>query len=820
MSTPSPNKRIRTRAQRVASRVSYDNLIEKASRVVRADDGLRKTGFVLIAALVISATCCAWDPPSPYKLGIKVERNIVSRTSFRVHSPDLTQAEKKEVRLKTLRYFVNDPAKLDDYEGELLNGLALILEEPDFANCSEESLRFLKGFLSSKSPENAQAQVFETLRSYFAADEGLKQCRAALEFSFAPYREKGVIRSLKSAQMIDEGDNSVNKAIYIEVYEKDSDPKSARRELASEALLGSGYNVRTLLKEKIDNLEVVSYLATKIKNSVPDTLVYDASETEAARDRNEHEVENRFLNYDVGDALVLAGRVLDEDALRLLRAEHAELMQKRSWRDRALRFLAFDALFSFLMLGSFVLFRNKSLVNGSNSSRQTVAQCVEFLGAMVVFIGAGRVLQIAPPLGEPLREIAPYLVFVQLAAIAASWEIAVAFGAIAALALNYSSSSGINELIVFVGVGAIVSLASRNVRTRTQLFVVALCAAIAGFMLTLVVEYAYDNYSSVFLTACFCSLWCLLAGFFTAGILPIFERAFGILTPMRLLEYSNPSHPLLLELNRRAPATYSHSIQTAALAEPAAEAVGARSALVRVGAYFHDVGKMLQPEHFTENQKDHNIHDDLEPRMSALVIVAHTKDGVDLGKRSRLPRQIVDLIEQHHGSMLVSFFYKKAVAAAHEKDPDAPALDEAPFRYPGPIPQTKEAAILMLSDAVESASRSLTDWTPRRVENLVRKLSDARIEDGQFNDSGLTLGEIRAIEQSLVSTLLASKHTRVKYPDKDYKEKTPDKTEQKENKDAKDRRDGSSSEGTTVLAPTEQSGIVRTNFGFQNASEK
>ena len=126
----------------------------------------------------------------------------------------------------------------------------------------------------------------------------------------------------------------------------------------------------------------------------------------------------------------------------------------------------------------------------------------------------------------------------------------------------------------------------------------------------------------------------------------------------------------------------------------------------------------------------------------------------------------------------------------------------------------------MLADAVESASRSLSEWTPRRVENLVRKLSEARIEDGQFNDSGLTLGEIHIVEQSLVSTLLASKHTRVKYPDKDYKDKPTDKSEQKENKEVKERRDGSSSEGTVVLAPTDQSGITRTNFGFQNASEK
>ena len=163
--------------------------------------------------------------------------------------------------------------------------------------------------------------------------------------------------------------------------------------------------------------------------------------------------------------------------------------------------------------------------------------------------------------------------------------------------------------------------------------------------------------------------------------------------------------------------------------------------------------------------------------MSALVIVAHVKDGGDLGRRYNLPQPIIDLIEQHHGTMLVSFFHQRALKAAQERDPDA-KLDEAPFRYPGPIPQSKEAGVLMLADAVESASRSLADWSPRRVESLVRKITEARIEDGQFRDSGLTFGEIQIIQQSLVATLIASRHSRVKYPD----DKEPQKDAREESK--------------------------------------
>ncbi|MDD3588903.1 MAG: HDIG domain-containing protein [Thermoguttaceae bacterium] len=822
MPTPPHNDkdRIRTRAQRVASRVAYDGLIEKTFRNVLADNGVKKIGLVLAAAFVVTIICGAWDPPSPYKLGTKMERDVVCRTPFRVLSPDLTQADRHETRIRTVRYFVNDTALLDDYKGELINGLSLILEEPDFTNCSETSLAFLAEFLPPNSSENGLSEIFEALRAYFEEDDGLEEFRKTLNLAFEPYRETGVLRALVSVHDESAAAQAVSKATYINVYEKGADPKTARQELASQALLGSGHNVKASLNEQIDSPEIVNYIANKIRNSIPETLTYDAEETERARNLAELNVEDRYLSYEAGDTIVKAEKVLDEKDLIHLNAEHAALLAERTWDERFLRSVSFFALFSSLMLGAFFLTRNKLHISGANLHSRSLSHSVTFLAVMLFFIGVGRVLQETPPMSESQREIAPFLVFVQLTAIASTWEIALTFGTIAALALNFSGYGGINEFIVFVGTGVIVSLASRNVRTRAQLFGVAFGSAIAAFALSLVVDYMNDNFARAIPDATFCALWCFFAGFFTAGILPVFERFFGILTPMRLLEYSNPSHPLLLELNHRAPATYSHSIQTAALAEPAAEVIGARSALVRVGAYFHDVGKMLQPEHFTENQKGYNIHDELEPRMSALVIIAHTKDGVDLGKRYRLPRQIIDLIEQHHGTMNAGFFYRKACKAAEEKDPNAPPLDEAPFRYPGPIPQTKEAAILMLADSVESASRSLTDWSPRRVENLVRKLVEERVEDRQFNDCGLTLGEIHMVEQSLVSTLLASRHTRIKYPDSSDKEKPAEKEKTKENKEPKERRDGASAAESDAPAKNDQNGSLSAAFGFQNASEK
>jgi hypothetical protein len=260
-------------------------------------------------------------------------------------------------------------------------------------------------------------------------------------------------------------------------------------------------------------------------------------------------------------------------------------------------------------------------------------------------------------------------------------------------------------------------------------------------------------------------LWTLASGFLMTGLLPFIEKLFGVLTDLSLLELGDIAHPLLQELIRRAPATYNHSITVGSIAEAAAESIGARGLLVRVGAYFHDIGKMLKPAYFIENQaRDHNLHQSLMPAMSTLVIIAHIKDGADLGRQRRLPQPIIDMIEQHHGTTLVEFFFGRA-NEQKGLDPNGGEVDEASYRYPGPKPQTKEAGVLMLADAVEGASRTLVDPTPARIESLVREMAERRLHDGQFDESGLTLRELRTIERALVKALTALYHGRIKYPE-------------------------------------------------------
>jgi len=261
------------------------------------------------------------------------------------------------------------------------------------------------------------------------------------------------------------------------------------------------------------------------------------------------------------------------------------------------------------------------------------------------------------------------------------------------------------------------------------------------------------------------ALWTVAAGFVLTGLLPYIESLFGVLTDISLLELGDVSHALLQQLVLRAPSTYNHSITVGSIAEAAAEAIGARGLLARVGAYYHDIGKMLKPGYFIENQSpDGNRHESLVPAMSTLVIIAHLKDGADLARQHGLPQPIIDLVEQHHGTTLVEYFYGRAHQQSHA-DPNGGEVDESLYRYPGPKPQTKEAGVLMLADSVESASRTLVDPAPARIESLVREIADRKLDDGQFDESGLTLRELRTIENSMIKSLIANYHGRVKYPE-------------------------------------------------------
>jgi putative nucleotidyltransferase with HDIG domain len=247
----------------------------------------------------------------------------------------------------------------------------------------------------------------------------------------------------------------------------------------------------------------------------------------------------------------------------------------------------------------------------------------------------------------------------------------------------------------------------------------------------------------------------------TIGFLPYFETLFGILSPLRLLELSNPNHPLLQDLLYKAPGTYHHSIIVGNLAEAAAESIGADGFLARVGAYYHDVGKLKRPQFFIENQihRD-NPHDKISPNLSKTIILSHPRDGVEMLKAHRIPKAIQDIAAQHHGTTLLKFFYYRALEQSN-----GTKVIEEDYRYPGPKAQFKEAAIVGIADCVEAAVRSISKPTPSRIENMIGKIIRDRLEDGQFHECDLTFKECNTIAKAMAATLQGIFHSRIEYPD-------------------------------------------------------
>jgi len=313
-----------------------------------------------------------------------------------------------------------------------------------------------------------------------------------------------------------------------------------------------------------------------------------------------------------------------------------------------------------------------------------------------------------------------------------------------------------------LGAGGLAVYTVRDIKNRTQIFrsLVFILIGYAIAIVSLGLE-RYENLSSVLDSLAFAGMNAVLSPILTYGLLIFFEKAFNVTTDVTLLELSNFNHPLLKELSRQAPGTFHHSMVMGSLAEAAAEAIGANSLLARVGAYYHDIGKIDKSEYFVENQMgSKSKHDKLTPHMSTLILVSHVKEGIELGRKYKLPQRIIDFIPMHHGTTLISYFYQKALRKRSRKE----EVREIDFRYPGPKPQTKETGIVMLADAIEAAARSIEDPTVQKLEGVIDDMVKQRFMDGQLDECDLTIRDLTKIKESLLKILIGIHHPRIKYP--------------------------------------------------------
>ena len=308
----------------------------------------------------------------------------------------------------------------------------------------------------------------------------------------------------------------------------------------------------------------------------------------------------------------------------------------------------------------------------------------------------------------------------------------------------------------------------REIRTRMKLLEVSTLAAVIVFIIMLALDFLAQNpqLGDIFRNAGLHAGVTLVVGMLIQGLLPLIEKIFRIATSMTLLDHSDANQPLLKRLAMEAPGTFSHSLLVGSIAEAAAEAIGRNGLLCRVGAYYHDIGKINKPTYFVENEMGPTSrHKELSPAMSQLIIVGHVKDGIEMAKEYALPAVLRQFIETHHGTTLVEYFYNEAKKKHDEKQSlGSTPPSESEFRYAGPKPRTKEAAIVMLADAVEGTVRSLTEVTPTRLEAVIHNITMKRLQDGQFDECDLSLRELSQIEASISKTLAAHYHGRIAYP--------------------------------------------------------
>ena len=302
----------------------------------------------------------------------------------------------------------------------------------------------------------------------------------------------------------------------------------------------------------------------------------------------------------------------------------------------------------------------------------------------------------------------------------------------------------------------------RKMEQRNDILYATVFMTVVGVLLNLANGiYLSSNFKEILLNTSLIVLGMIFSGVFAIGILPFLEGIFDVVTTLKLLELSNPNSPIMKKLLMEAPGTYHHSMLVANLAEMAAEEVGANSVITRIGAYYHDIGKIARPYFFKENQltKD-NPHDKISANLSTLIIVSHVKDGVELAKEYNLPKVIVDIIKEHHGTTLVKYFYYKVKNAAENPDD----IKEEDYMYPGPIPSTKEAGIIMLADSTEAAVRSIANPSSEKIQKMVHDIVDDKVKSGQLDNCNLTLRDLNKIKECFLKALNGIYHKRIEYP--------------------------------------------------------
>ena len=716
-------------------------------------------GALLLAGLLFAGVLAmdAWPVNSPpYRIGQYLPSDIHARVGFEIPSPERREDDIDTARRETPATFLLDEKRGEAIVAELVSfpktlkattqpdslpeklrerlGLTdeegikpwLALAQPDRWGKYVEQIRRLEARLRQTCtvrPDELATQQERGAKTFVSGEQGAPQSIYAL--IALNDAEKIEYEAARLSRIVDKPVRESLKNYLVAalseapLYAYDA---AASRQRLNEALKAIDADPPTR------TYAVAERLARRSSRAGPDGQeVRGLSETEYQRLRKEHETYSRARGRHTaaGLLLVVAGRaailLLVMVPLCVYVVRYEPRIVRNRWRGLAV---------VGVLLGMLALNRTMASVLGLN----------------------------------PHVAVLPVMLAAIMMTIAYDQRFALATGAAMAILAVLQLRAGIEVLVVLLVAVAASIFPLREIRMRSKLITVAglsagvVAAAVGAMGLANDVPWRF-----VLFDALWGAGFALLVGFLVQGILPVIERMFGVATSMTLLEWCDASKPLLKRLAMEAPGTYNHSLQLGAMCEAAAEAVDGRGLLARVGAYYHDIGKINKPDYFVENQPGAaNKHEKLSPAMSLLIIIGHVKDGLEMARECGLPKVLHEFISTHHGTTLVQYFYQ--VASEQRKDDNDRAPEEVEFRYPGPKPQSSESAILMLADAAESSVRAMSEPTPGRIENQVHTMVNRRLMDGQLDQCELTLKAVHKIEASLIKSLCGVYHARIAYP--------------------------------------------------------
>ncbi len=546
---------------------------------------------------------------------------------------------------------------------------------------------------------------------------------------------------------------------------------------------------RAFLNAEIDSLEIPSRQRNILKTLAPvfivPTINYDAQETEIRRLKARNQVEPVFYTIKKGKVLIRKGDEATPSVIEQISIINQQISNQAHWLVQFFGLLFLYAVVFFFIWNflEWLAAVEKKLNLLQMIGFSLLLSFVIYKASLFVAEAMSTSLSIINVNKDSLTYGFPFQFATFIFALLTRREIAVIYCVINSLLAGYLHGgdyfTGIYVLLG--GIAAIYGLryylaSSRNSILKAGLMVLAPFQVIL-VLLTYLIRQSFPDFSNMSAELLSAAAGGLLSAALAFVLLPPFESLFGFVTDTKLHELTNSDLPIFRQLALEAPGTYHHSLIVSTLAEKAAEKINASSLLVKAGGLYHDIGKMKRPEYFSENQTSReDVHRELTPSLSTLVIINHVKDGIDLARKLKLPQPLIDLIAQHHGTSIVRYFFHKA---KQKYDPELHKIEAEDFRYPGPTPRSKEAGLLLLADSVEAAARSLNNPTRQNLKRVITEIFNNHIQDGQLDDCGFTLKDLRVIANSFLITLDAIYHPRPKYPGFDFEKQAEKKEEGK-----------------------------------------